>query len=334
MNDKLYFFLATESVDGLETFIYLLELTSKKILHRISFTRKIKGEITNIYVSGALKNNNKDDYYIATIGTKDSAIYVFRFTMDMILSNESCLACALLRTDAKNALTQHVIVHHNQSKSPANVYVVCGGFNGIIDFFLLQGGPIQDEPKLEFNRHQLGKLPSQLPIVGLQYFHIPNNASEVLFVVIQKLINPVNISLHRRRSLEPSLSVIKLDVQNLIGKQIASTKFTFETHILPLILKKKGNGEEIYESRTCSYVEEEKGSNCMITACDFNVKEFQFGEKLNTVLKKTTEISDKKEPVEQIAIIDKKTCWILYKEHMLYMNETKLDKKRHYSLMA
>lgn len=74
---------------------------------------------------------------------------------------KQALTCALLRTDARNAITQQLIVLDTRSKSPADVYILCGGSNGIIDIFLMKAdSTIENEPKVEFKRHQLLKLPS------------------------------------------------------------------------------------------------------------------------------------------------------------------------------
>lgn len=111
----------------------------------------------------------------------DSALYVARFAASDILKiheakeakktengdkkkigTSKVLTCGLARTDARNAITQEIIVLNNQSKTPANVYIICGGFNGIMDFFLLRGNAnIYSEIVLEYQRHDLLDLPSK-----------------------------------------------------------------------------------------------------------------------------------------------------------------------------
>jgi hypothetical protein len=112
-----------------------------------------------------------------TIGTLDSAIYVVRFISSDILVDvdeeideskdkekkivTKVLSCGLARTDARNAITQEIIVLNNQSKALANLYVICAGSNGIMDFFLLKGdADINTEPVLEYQRHDVIELPS------------------------------------------------------------------------------------------------------------------------------------------------------------------------------
>lgn len=106
-----------------------------------------------------------------TIGTLDSAIYVIRFTFADILKEKEdnqALACALIRTDARNAITQEIVVLNQQSNSPANVLLLCGGSNGVIDFFLMKGDSnIEKEPVLEYQRHDLIKLPSKCKVFVL-----------------------------------------------------------------------------------------------------------------------------------------------------------------------
>jgi hypothetical protein len=86
---------------------------------------------------------------------------VFRITSDITVSalkKNTPIPCALTRTDAKNALSQEFIVLDNQG-----VYLACGGFNGIIDFFLIKTDGcslLEQEPELKYVRHQLIKLPT------------------------------------------------------------------------------------------------------------------------------------------------------------------------------
>lgn len=92
-------------------------------------------------------------------------MYVFRIASDFTVSalKEKGLPtrpipCALIRTDAKNALSQEFIVLDNR-----DVYLVCGGFNGAIDFFLIKNSTdvsLEEEPELQYVRHQLIKLPT------------------------------------------------------------------------------------------------------------------------------------------------------------------------------
>ncbi len=105
-----------------------------------------------------------------TIGTLDSALYVVRFTRsDFILDKEDkkkteaqLFACTLLRTDARNAITQEIIVLNSQSKTPPDIFIVSAGSNGTLDFFLLEGdSDITAKPKLQFQRHEFIELPSK-----------------------------------------------------------------------------------------------------------------------------------------------------------------------------
>lgn len=90
----------------------------------------------------------------------DSAIYVFKITAKMTLEKQR-LTCALLRSDARNSITQQLIIPDAQSTLPSNVYIVSGGSNGIIDIFQMKGdNDIENEPSIEFVNHQLVKLPS------------------------------------------------------------------------------------------------------------------------------------------------------------------------------
>lgn len=90
-----------------------------------------------------------------TIGTIESAIYIFRFIEGDILTQKKAIACSLLRTDARHSLTQEIFALDN-------VYVICGGFNGVIDFFIIKGKlNFSEEPILEYQRSDLPKLPSK-----------------------------------------------------------------------------------------------------------------------------------------------------------------------------
>lgn len=97
-----------------------------------------------------------------TIGTLDSAIYVFKLTAGMVLEKQT-LACTLLRTDAKNSITQQLVVcGKTLSESPPDIYIVSGGSNGIMDFFFMKAdSEVEKEPILKFVSHQLIKLPSK-----------------------------------------------------------------------------------------------------------------------------------------------------------------------------
>lgn len=182
VDNKLYFLIVVKPADFFECFFYLLEYSNKK-LSRFLFKRPVKGVITNIYVSRVLKvqylsmyvtnrltascqNGSKGNYHIVTIGTLDSAIYVFRITGDTRLFEKQVNEAhtfnfTLLRTDARNAITQQILELEHESKSPPNVYLICGGFNGVLDFFLLKSNSIEDlEPDLQFIRHGIDKLPT------------------------------------------------------------------------------------------------------------------------------------------------------------------------------
>lgn len=71
-------------------------------------------------------------------------------------------ACTLLRTDARSALTQEIVPLYTQSKTPVDIYIVCGGSNGVLDFFLMQNeADTTAKPKIQFQRHEFVKLPSK-----------------------------------------------------------------------------------------------------------------------------------------------------------------------------
>ncbi|CEP13119.1 hypothetical protein [Parasitella parasitica] len=160
LDEILYFFIAAQSVDGLNSYLYLFNPLEKQSFYRLEFNREIKGIVTNIFVSATLKNGDRDHYHVITIGTLDSAIYVFRLTAKMMIEKQP-LTCTLLRSDARNSITQQLITLGTQSKSPADFYIMCGGSNGVIDFFLVKAdSKIENEPIIEFVAHQLGKLPS------------------------------------------------------------------------------------------------------------------------------------------------------------------------------
>lgn len=55
LKDILYFYIAAQSIDGLDSCIYLVNPLKKKSFHRLEFNRQIKGIVTNIFVSNALK---------------------------------------------------------------------------------------------------------------------------------------------------------------------------------------------------------------------------------------------------------------------------------------
>jgi hypothetical protein len=55
LKDVLYFYIAAQSIDGLDSYIYLVNPLKKKNFHRLEFNRQIKGTVTNIFVSNALK---------------------------------------------------------------------------------------------------------------------------------------------------------------------------------------------------------------------------------------------------------------------------------------
>lgn len=90
-----------------------------------------------------------------TIGTLDSALYVFRFIESDILTQKEPIACTLARTDARNALTHEII-------ALTNVYVICGGSNGAIDFFLIKDeSDFSVAPILVYQRPDFLELPSK-----------------------------------------------------------------------------------------------------------------------------------------------------------------------------
>ncbi|KAG2213362.1 hypothetical protein INT47_009035 [Mucor saturninus] len=84
---------------------------------RLTFDRTIKGDVSNIYVSQKLQHPSKKGYQLMTIGTLDSALYVFRFIDSQILTQKETIACTLARTDARTALTQKVLVQANNKST-------------------------------------------------------------------------------------------------------------------------------------------------------------------------------------------------------------------------
>ncbi|KAK4517602.1 uncharacterized protein ATC70_000942 [Mucor velutinosus] len=299
LNERLYVFIAAKSIDGLNSVIYLVDTSKKPAVQQLVFNRQIKGIVTNIFVSNALKNDQKEDYYIVTIGTLDSAVYVFRTTAEMTLEKQA-LTCALLRTDARNAITQQLIVLDTQSKSPADVYILCGGSNGIIDIFLMKGdSKIENEPEVEFRRHHLLKLPSNLPIVSMQCHKFTDQ--EVLLAISQELYNPTRIS----RSIEPSVSVVKFNTHKLMGKDVRSMTFKSGTHII----RKETMIKEPFYVWTC-YADKD-GGQFMLTQYEFDTKKFEFGDRTNTFL---PQAKGKALDIQQVAVFDKDSCLVLGKE--------------------
>lgn len=91
-----------------------------------------------------------------TIGTLDSALYVFRFLANNILTQKKTIPCTLARTDARNALTQEILVQADTK------YVICGGSNGAMDFFLIKDDPdFSVAPVLEYKRPDFLDFPSK-----------------------------------------------------------------------------------------------------------------------------------------------------------------------------
>lgn len=154
--------------------------------NRLSFNRKIKGDVSNIHISQKLqvtlaaaykesslkdpspfcKSSHKKEYQIMTIGTMDSALYVSRFIASDILTQKEPLACTLARTDARNALTQEILVRAN------SMYVICGGSNGAMDFFLIKDDPDFSAPLiLEYQRPDFLDLPSKCKLCVLYFFN-------------------------------------------------------------------------------------------------------------------------------------------------------------------
>ncbi|GAA5808442.1 hypothetical protein MFLAVUS_001833 [Mucor flavus] len=313
---KLLFLIVTETADGLESFIYLFDpLHIKTTLKRFVLTKKLKGHVSNIFISKPLKNNDKDDYYILTIGTLDSAIYVIRFTFADILKEKEdnqALACALIRTDARNAITQEIVVLNQQSNSPANVLLLCGGSNGVIDFFLMKGDSnIEKEPVLEYQRHDLIKLPSKLPIVSLQWLTNLND-KQIVLGVGQELFKPMRIS----RLIEPSMTILKLNIKGLICKDSVTVKFPSGTHLNPLQVKPK------YKLSTCYLGTIET----RITTIELTTD--KIGDKTNTFLT----LADVKD-LQQVYIPDQNNCWILDKNGYIKLTTIahKSRKRRHHS---
>ncbi|KAI8647670.1 hypothetical protein BD408DRAFT_439112 [Parasitella parasitica] len=296
LDETLLFFIAARSSDGIHSYLYLVNPLKEQSFHRLDLNRDIKGIVTNIFVSSALKNESRNDYHIVTLGTLDSAIYVFRITAEMMTEKQP-LACALLRSDARNSITQQLIVLDTQSKSPADVYMMCGGSNGIIDFFLVKADcKVENEPIIDFVSHQLGKLPSNLPIVSIQCHKI--NDREVLLAISQELFNPNRIS----RSTEPSVSMLKFNTKKLVGKNITSMKFQRGTHIISGDIMTK----ECFQTRAC-YFDPDNGL-LMMTQFEFDVNRFEFGEKTDTFLQGIPQ------DLQQVAVLDKNTSWVLGKQ--------------------
>lgn len=55
LDEKLYVFIAAKSIDGLDSFIYLVDTSKEPAVHQLAFNKQIKGIVTNIFVSNALK---------------------------------------------------------------------------------------------------------------------------------------------------------------------------------------------------------------------------------------------------------------------------------------
>lgn len=55
LEEKLYFFIAAKSIEGLNSFIYLVDTSKEPPIQRLEFNRQMKGIVTNIFVSNALK---------------------------------------------------------------------------------------------------------------------------------------------------------------------------------------------------------------------------------------------------------------------------------------
>ncbi|KAG1457533.1 hypothetical protein G6F46_007208 [Rhizopus delemar] len=244
------------------------------------------------------------DELILTIGTLDSALYVIRVNSTTLLESE--WPCILARTDARSALTQSVLVTNN------TVYVIVGGSNGVLDIFLLKQGK-----RLEFCRHQLLQLPSNLPIVNVQCFEQENY---VALVISQQLkqIKPLT----KKRGLEPSITITKLDTASMVFKDTVFKKSQFGTHLLPAIqIEDDDDDKRIYQLKTL-YLDVKEG---VINTCNFDETKWEFNdEKHNLYL----EIEQKTGSLQDIFILEK-TCFLLDKEkmHQLEIKE-KQGKKR------
>ncbi|EIE86579.1 hypothetical protein RO3G_11290 [Rhizopus delemar RA 99-880] len=156
------------------------------------------------------------DELILTIGTLDSALYVIRVNSTTLLESE--WPCILARTDARSALTQSVLVTNN------TVYVIVGGSNGVLDIFLLK----------------------QVPIVNVQCFEQENY---VALVISQQLkqIKPLT----KKRGLEPSITITKLDTASMVFKDTVFKKSQFGTHLLPAIqIEDDDDDKRIYQLKT------------------------------------------------------------------------------------
>ncbi|KAG1140011.1 hypothetical protein G6F37_009650 [Rhizopus arrhizus] len=244
------------------------------------------------------------DELILTIGTLDSALYVIRLNSTTLLESE--WPCILARTDAKSALTQSVFVTNN------TVYVIVGGSNGVLDIFLLK----QDKT-LEFCRHQLLQLPSNLPIVNVQCFEQENYVA----LVISQQLKQIK-SLTKKRGLEPSITITKLDTANMVFKDTVFKKSQFGTHLLPVIqIEDDDDDKRIYQLKTL-YMDVKEG---VINTFNFDETKWEFNdEKHNLYL----EIEQKTGCLQDIFILEK-TCFLLDKEkmHQLEIKE-KQGKKR------
>ncbi|KAG2230223.1 hypothetical protein INT48_002093, partial [Thamnidium elegans] len=287
---KLLFLIVTETTDGLESFLYLFDpLDIKTTLKRFVLTKKLKGHVSNIFISKPLKVN--------------SAIYVIRLTFADILQEKDSqtLACTLIRTDARNAITQEIVVLNQRSKSPANVLLLCGGTNGVLDFFLIKGDSnVENEPILEYQRHDLIKLPSKLPIVSLQW--LTNlNEKQIVLGVGQELFKPMRIS----RLIEPSMTILKLNIKDLICKDSVTVKFPSGTHLNSLQAKHN------YKLSTCYF----DATETRITTIELTTD--KIGDKTNTFLT----LADIKD-LQQVYIPDQNNCWVLDKYGYIKLTKT------------
>jgi hypothetical protein len=128
--------------------------------------------------------------------------------------------------------------------------------------------------------------------------------------------------MYNSRLLEPSMTILKLDIKSLICKDKTSIKFPCSAHVIPLtkwvklcITKLIHKGS--FKVWSCiSDLEETR-----VTWSEFCTETFTFGEKHNTFMDMSTT-----QKIEQV-YMNEKTCWILNDQELL-KGSTKSSKQR------
>lgn len=118
------------------------------------------------------------------------------------------------------------------------------------------------------------------------------------------------------RLIEPSMTILKLNIKGLICKDSVTVKFPSGTHLNPLQVKPK------YKLSTCYLGTTET----RITAIELTTD--KIGDKTNTFLT----LADVKD-LQQVYIPDQNNCWILDKDGYIKLTTIahKSRKRRHHS---